>query len=104
MKNTFRESIVIGAETFIGYRIPTPNTCALLIGGRLGFLACAYFDVAIAEKIGDPAAIVTGVRSFDDMCRAAVVRVSSTAEQLGVRVGMTGQDALLKFGGCDVTE
>ncbi len=91
------QMITIDQQSFIAYQIQTPHTSAMLITARAGFLACAYFDVAIAEKVGDAAAIVTGVKTLDDMLDASVVRVSSAAVMLGVTVGMSGRDALLKL-------
>lgn len=91
------QMITIDQQSLIAYQIQTPHTSAMLIAAKSGFLACAYFDIAIAEKVGDAAAIVTGVKTLDDMLNAPVVRLSSAAAQLGVTVGMSGRDALLRL-------
>ena len=66
----------------------------LIIRGRKGFLACAYIDVATCDLTGDACAIVTGVSSFEQMLSAEVIKVSKRAGALGVRVGVTGAQAL----------
>ena len=89
------EKIVIDGYEFEGIKIATEHTALLLIRGAGGFLACGYVDVAVADRVGDCAAIVTGVKSFEDMFNAKVVRLSAAAAAKGIAAGMTGQDALL---------
>ncbi|MBN1253670.1 MAG: YunC family protein [Deltaproteobacteria bacterium] len=47
--------------------------------------------------MGEACAIVTGVKTHDDMLSAEVKKVSTEAEKLGVRVGMKGEEALEFF-------
>lgn len=77
-----------------GVHVPTGKSNILLIQTAGGFLGCGYFDVAVANRLGDAAAIVTGVKTFDDMLAAPVVRLSEAAQAAGVREGMTGREAL----------
>jgi len=70
----------------------------LLINGAKGMLACGYISQPAAEKFGDALATVTGVNSYADMLEKPVVAVSQAAASLGVKVGMTGKEALLKLG------
>ncbi|MEX0886023.1 MAG: YunC family protein [Phycisphaeraceae bacterium] len=81
-----------------GTHVRTANTDVLLIkagsGPRTGLLACGYFSVETADRVGDAMAIVTGVKSFDDMLAANVVAVSRAAREAGVTEGMTGREAL----------
>ena len=80
---------------FTAYSIPTSNTNILIIGAEKGFLGCGYLNVEIANKVNDVCAIVTGVKTPDDMLGAKVVGVSNAAAKLGVKEGMTGKEALL---------
>ncbi len=80
-----------------GYAIPTANTGILLIKAKHGFLGCGYFSLATADKVGDAAVIVSGVKNFDDMLAARVKAVSAAAAALGVTTAMTGREALLKL-------
>ncbi|MEW5803559.1 MAG: DUF1805 domain-containing protein [bacterium] len=81
-----------------GVKIPTGNTVILIIRTpEGGFLGCGYFDIEIANKVNDVAAIVTGVKTFDDMLNKPVQKVSRTAQARGIRVGDSGADALRKM-------
>jgi uncharacterized protein YunC (DUF1805 family) len=70
------------------------NLPLLILKGSKGLLACGYLNVETFNKTGEVAAIVTGVKTFEDMTNAAVAKVSQGGEQLGLRVGMTGAQAL----------
>ncbi len=80
-----------------GIKIPTGNTVILFIKAPAGFLGCGYFDIEIANKVKDVAAIVTGVKTFDDMLNKPVQRVSQAAQDRGIRVGDSGTEALRKM-------
>ena len=82
-------------KEFMAYSIPTTNTNVLMIGAENGFLGCGYFNIEIANKVNDVCAIVTGVKTPDDMLDAKVVAVSTAASQMGIELGMTGKEALL---------
>ena len=69
----------------------------LVIKGSKGFLGCGYINVETCNKTGEACAIVTGVKTHDEMLAAEVKAVSSEAEKLGVRVGMKGEEALEFF-------
>src|SRR4051812_46536423 len=51
----------------------------LVIKASGGVLACGYLNVQTFEKTGEAGAIVTGVRTFDDMLTAKVAAASSAA-------------------------
>jgi uncharacterized protein YunC (DUF1805 family) len=57
-------------------------------------LACGYFDIETANKLGEAVAIVTGVKNYDDMLLAKVVKLSKAAEDKGLTLGMSGREAL----------
>ncbi len=87
-------SLQIDGQEFHGVHVATGKSNILLIQAAGGFLACGYFDVAVANRLGDAAAIVTGVKNYDDMLAASVVRMSEAAQAAGVREGMSGREAL----------
>ncbi|MCC4769786.1 DUF1805 domain-containing protein [Methanosarcina sp. DH2] len=90
-------------------QIPLKNGCALglrfemqkyplmTIRAEKGFLMCGYLNVSAAETLGDVAAKVKGVQSFEDMLKATVVEVTKFARELGIEIGMTGREALEKM-------
>jgi uncharacterized protein YunC (DUF1805 family) len=87
--------VTIDGIDFESVHVPTERTNVLLIKAVGGFLGCGYFDVSVANRVGDAAAIVTGVKTLDEMLAAPVVRLSDRARECGVREGMTGREALL---------
>lgn len=89
--------LTIDGKKFEAHSIATPNTLVLIINARCGFLGCGYFSTATADKVGDAVAVVTGVKSFDDMLAAPVKVCSAAAAARGIAPGMTGREALLKL-------
>lgn len=85
----------IKGKEFTAYSIPTNNTFVLIIGAENGFLGCGYLNVEVANKVDDVCAIVTGVKTPDDMLSAKIIAVSEAAAELGVKEGMTGKEALV---------
>ncbi len=59
-----------------------------------GFLGCGIFDVAVLDRFGVAAANVRGVSTVEDLLAGSVSRVNDAAAAKGVRVGMTGREAL----------
>ncbi len=89
------DHILIDGNNFTTYRIPTQNTSVLMISGKNGFLACGYINVEVANKRNDVCAIVTGVKTYEDMLEAKVIKVSEAASKAGILIGMSGKAALL---------
>jgi len=88
------DELKIDGAVFYGYTIPISKGAILLIRGGKGMLGCGYFSLDTAEKLGDAMAIVSGVKSYDDMLEAVVKAVSPEAAACGVSCGMTGREAL----------
>ena len=66
----------------------------LIIKGSQGILACGYIDAETCTKTGEACAIVTGVKTHDDMLEAEVSSLSVAAAEMGVELGMKGLDAI----------
>lgn len=66
----------------------------LIIKGSNGFLACGYINAETCNKTNEACAIVSGVKSFEDMLDAEVKIVSKKAEALGVKIGMKGSQVI----------
>jgi uncharacterized protein YunC (DUF1805 family) len=88
------KKININGSKVEGVAVKTNNDQILIIRSKNGILGCGYINVDVAAKFDDAIAIVTGVKSFDDMLKAKVVKTSKKAEELGVKQGMAGEDAL----------
>ena len=88
-------TLTLDGLSFETTHIPTQKTNILLVQAPGGFVGCGYFDVNIANRVGDAAAIVTGVKTIDEVLAAPVVRLSDKARELGIAEGMTGREAAL---------
>ncbi|MBU2977854.1 DUF1805 domain-containing protein [Alteromonas sp. C1M14] len=66
----------------------------LTVQGSKGILACAYIDVETCNKTNEACAIVSGVKTHEDMLQRPIIRVSKAASELGIKQGMTGEQAL----------
>lgn len=78
-----------------GVRVELPDSPPLLlVVGRTGFVMCGFLNIDAAEKLSVAAAMVSGVKSFDDVLAAEVRAATSRAQAAGVRRGMRGREAL----------
>tara|TARA_B110000503_G_scaffold45026_1_gene73502 strand:+ start:1144 stop:1464 length:321 start_codon:yes stop_codon:yes gene_type:complete len=64
----------------------------LIVKGSLGFLGCGYINTD--SCIDEACAIVSGVNTHNDMLKASVKAVSKDATELGIKIGMTGAEAI----------
>jgi uncharacterized protein YunC (DUF1805 family) len=77
-----------------GYCIDLGKAPLLIIQAKKGYIMCGYLSMNAANKIGDIAGKVTGVRTFDDMLNADMVEVSENAKLAGLKQGMNAEDFL----------
>lgn len=85
----------LDGATFESVHVPTERTNILFVKAAGGFVGCGYFDIAVANRVGDAVAIVTGVKTIDDLLAAPIVRLSDRAREAGITEGMSGRDTLL---------
>jgi uncharacterized protein YunC (DUF1805 family) len=91
------EQIKLENGSALGLKMDMENAPLLVIRAGCGFVMCGYLNMDIANKLGDVAVRVTGVRSFEDVLNAKAVDVSLAAKSLGIIVGMAAKDALNKM-------
>lgn len=92
------ESVKVEDKVCLGVRVDLPGSPPLLlVVAEQGFVMCGFLNVDVAEKLGVAAAVVSGVRSFEDVLEAEVKAVTSRAERLGVVLGMKGAEALKRM-------
>ncbi len=65
----------------------------------VGMVGCGAFDVAALNNFGYPAAKVrpsrgSSIATIDDLMEGLVKEVNPAAEKLGLKVGITGKEAL----------
>jgi len=88
-------SVKLDSKVCLGVKVELPDSPPmLLIVAEKGFVMCGFLNVDAAEKLGVAAAVVSGVKSFEDVLGAEVKGVTSKAKSLGIDVGMKGADAL----------
>lgn len=88
------EQIKLEKGSAIGLKMDMENAPLLVIRAGCGFVMCGYLNMDIANKLGDVAVRVTGVRSFEDVLNAKAQDVSEAARKLGITVGMPAREAL----------
>ncbi len=91
------EEIRLENGTALGLKMDMEHAPLLVIKAAKGFVMCGYLNIDVANKLGDVAVRVTGVRSFDDVLNARAVDVSEAAKKLSITVGMSGRDAIMKM-------
>ncbi len=85
-------------EKFVqGIEIPLKNATLILIVAPKGYIACGYWSMQSAEKFGDVACIVRGVKNIDALLKAKIEEVSPAAEKIGLKKGMSAVKALEKM-------
>jgi uncharacterized protein YunC (DUF1805 family) len=86
--------VEIGKKKGVGMEIELPKAPLVLVKGKHGFVMCGYLNAEVADKMGEAAAVVRGVKTVDDLLAAKITAVTAAASARGVSVGMTGREAL----------
>jgi len=86
-----------GVALGCSYRWPGGQYCA--IHTDRGIIGCGLYDISIATRFGMAIAIARGTPEHplfepEDLLSAQIVDVSKSAEQMGIRIGMSGDEAL----------
>ena len=88
------EQINLEKGSAIGLKMDMGHAPLLVIRAGCGFVMCGYLNMDIANKLGDVAVRVTGVKSFDDVLNSKAVDVSEAAKKRGIEVGMAASETL----------
>lgn len=88
------EHVEQDGRKYITLRQDLGNLPLIIVKAKKGYIACSYIDKETAEKIGDVAAFVSGVKNIDDFLKAKVRTTTSWAEDIGIREGMSVKKAL----------
>ncbi|MDP2767779.1 MAG: DUF1805 domain-containing protein [Candidatus Methanoperedens sp.] len=91
------EEIKLEKGSALGLKLDMEHAPLLVIRANKGFVMCGYLNMDVANKLGDVAVRVTGVKSFEDVLNAKAVDVSEAAKKLGITVGMPAREALTKM-------
>ncbi|NYT02760.1 MAG: YunC family protein [Methanosarcinales archaeon] len=82
-----------------GYVIPLGAINLVTVVTDRGMVGCGAFDVEALDRHGYPAARVrpvacSTISSIEDLLAGEIKDMNQAAARLGVRVGMSGQEAL----------
>ncbi len=91
------EQIDLENGSALGLKMDMEHAPLLVIRAGKGCVMCGYLNMDVANKLGDVAIRVTGVKSFDDVLNAKAVDVSEAAKKLGITIGMQAKEALNKM-------
>jgi len=91
------EQIDLEKGSATGLKMDMEHAPLLVIRAKKGFVMCGYLNMEVANKLGDVAVRVTGVKTFEDVLNAKAADVSEAAGRLGISVGMPAKEALMKM-------
>jgi uncharacterized protein YunC (DUF1805 family) len=82
-----------------GYVIPLGPVSLVSVVTDIGMVGCGAFDVAALNNFNYPAAKVRpaqgrSIATIEDLLQGIVKEVNPAAEKLGLKVGLTGREAL----------
>jgi len=91
-------TVKVDRKACLGMRAELPDSPPLLliIAGK-GFVMCGFLNIDAAEKLGVAAAMVSGVKTFEDVLNAQIKTMTSKAKGFGVEAGMKGAEALKRM-------
>ncbi|MBS7620653.1 YunC family protein [Candidatus Bathyarchaeota archaeon] len=58
---------------------------------------CGFLNIEAAERLDVAAAMVSGVKTFEDVLNAEVKAATTKAKRAGVQPGMRGEEALKRM-------
>ena len=70
------------------------NMPLCIIKAKKGYIACSYLDSKVAEKVGDIACVIQGVRHPEELIKSKIRYATTWAEDLGIVEGMSLRKAL----------
>ena len=89
-----KEGVEFDGRKYMALKQNMGNLPLIVVRAKNGYVACSYIDKETAEKVGDIAAFVSGVKDVDDFKRAKIRHVTTWAENIGIREGMSVKKAL----------
>jgi uncharacterized protein YunC (DUF1805 family) len=66
----------------------------IIVKCRRGYIATSYISRDMAEKVGDIAGFVKGVKTLDEFMKAKLKEVTTWGDNAGLRSGMTVKRAI----------
>ncbi|MEK5107270.1 DUF1805 domain-containing protein [Cytobacillus sp. FSL K6-0129] len=93
--------VILDGHTFMTVSVELPKTNLLVVSNDKGYIMCGALDVALLnEKLKDRHVIAgraVGVKTIQQLIDAPLESVTFAAEELGIKNGMIGREALLRM-------
>lgn len=91
------DDVEIHGKKYLFFKSDLGNAPLLFLKGSKGYAMCGYLNIETANKVGDIAIRVTGVKTLEDMLSAKIAEVSQEAMKIGIKPGETLESAIGKF-------
>lgn len=88
------DEVSFDGKKYVAVKHNIGNLPLIVVKAKNGYIACSYIDKETAEKVGDIAAFVSGVKELNDLKKAKIRHTTTWAEDLGIREGMSVKKAL----------
>lgn len=93
--------ILIEGHPFTAVTVLLPKTTLLTVSNDKGYIMCGALDVGLLNNVLADRKIIAGravgVKTIEQLLKAPLESVTIEAEEVGIQVGMTGEQALLKM-------
>jgi len=95
------ELLVFEGHEFTAVTVKLPKTTLLTVSNERGYIMCGALDVGLLNsRLADRKIIAgraVGVKTIEELLHAPLESVTHEAEKIGITVGMSGTEALLKM-------
>ena len=93
------ENVELAGKQARGYVIPLGSVNLVVVVTDVGMVGCDAFDVMALSSFGYPAARVrpskgSCIASIEDLLEGIIKEANQATEKQGVRMGMSGREAL----------
>ena len=88
------EPVEFDGKSYNGIKQKIGNLTLIIVRAKRGYIACSYVSKITAEKVGDVAAFVSGVKDYGAFFNAKIKETTSWADDMGIREGMSVRKAL----------
>ena len=97
IKNDFfvdEETITLGDNEYPLVKISFENVPLIIIKAAKGYVATTHLDKKKVEKLGEIACFISPIKSLGSLQKSKIKDVTSWAEEIGIKQGMTLKRAL----------
>ena len=78
----------------IGSFIELNNAPLIVLQAKKGYVMCGYLNMNTANKLGDIAGRVSGVKTFEEALDSIIVEASENAKKMSLHEGMKTKEFL----------